>query len=604
MNVQIVLLFLACLICGGAIGFWMAAKFRRLERDAARAEGRGDADAEVARLTERCAQQEEGIRSQSGKIQRLDEELAKAGTRGSELERHNAQLLERVESLPKLEAAHAEALRANTSLAEQLTSQREITARFESAARSAADVHAQLQQRIDELTTSEGAIRENLAAREVQLSDSRQQCARLQVELQASKREREDLFQSSQQLQSLAESLRSEVGRLTSDTARMQATIDAERQASQSLAAGREILLAQFKTLSAEVLEEKSKAFTEQNSSALTQLLSPMKEQFAACTNEFKEVNRIAGQERVALGEQFKALVQQSQAVGVQAENLTKALKGDQKTQGTWGEIVLESLLELAGLVEGTHFDCQRSFSTEEEGRSIPDVVLKLPNERHLVIDAKMSLTAYERAVSCTAAEEREAYLKQHVNSVRAHIKALASKNYQEIYQLKSLDFVLLFVPVESAFAAAVSNDNQLFRDAWDKNVIVVSPSTLLFVVRTVAYLWRQETQVRNVRDIAKRGAALYDKLCGFVSDLEDVGKHMARSRSAYESAFKKLRTGEGNVIRQAEMLKELGVKPTKKLAESLLDDDMAGGTLLEEPTEAQSPAEPSESSASLENAE
>ena len=328
----------------------------------------------------------------------------------------------------------------------------------------------------------------------------------------------------------------------------------------------------QFKSLAGDILEEKSKRFTEQNATALGKLLSPVREQLTAFQQKVDEAYRTEGQERSALGEQLKQLVHLNQTLSTDAQNLTRALKGDQKLQGTWGEIVLDTVLERAGLIEGTHYERQAPFESAELKRAIPDVVLRLPGDRQLVIDAKVSLTAYERCASATSSEERELHIKQHLASVRSHIRSLSEKNYQQLYQLKSLDFVLMFIPLEPAFAAAVSHDELLFKDAWDRNVIVVSPSTLLFVVRTVAYLWRQEHQARNVMEIARRGAALYDKLSSFVNDLEDVGKRIQQTVKAYDGAMHRLAIGDGNLIRQAEMLRDLGVKPSKQLPTELVE--------------------------------
>jgi DNA recombination protein RmuC len=329
-----------------------------------------------------------------------------------------------------------------------------------------------------------------------------------------------------------------------------------------------------------------------QNATALGHLLDPVREQLHAFHTKVDEVYRTEGQERTALGEQLKQLVQLNQSLSVDAQNLTRALKGDQKTQGTWGEIVLDTVLEQAGLVEGTHYDRQTAFAGEDQKRSIPDIVIRLPGDRQLVIDSKVSLTAYERSAAATGAEERDMHIRQHVTSLRSHIRSLSEKNYQQLYNLRSLDFVMLFLPLEPAFAAAVSHDNLIFREAWDRNVILVSPSTLLFVVRTVAYLWRQETQSRNVVEIAKRGAALYDKLCGFVEDLEEVGKRIQQTGKAYDGAMRKLAVGDGNVIRQAEMLRDLGVKPSKQLPVPLVDKALskAQQSLL---SEAEAPIDP-----------
>ena len=261
-----------------------------------------------------------------------------------------------------------------------------------------------------------------------------------------------------------------------------------------------------------------------------------------------------------------------NKTVSQEANNLTKALKGSNKTQGNWGELILERVLETAGLRKGEEFDVQESHTTGDGKRLQPDVVLHLPEDRHLVIDAKATLVAYEDYANAEDDKHREAALKRHLDAVRAHIKGLSDKNYQDLYGLKSLDFVLMFIPIEPAFMLAVTHDRELFMDAWNKNVLLVSPSTLLFVVRTVASLWRQEAQNRNAQDIAKRGAELYDKLAGFVEDMESLGTRLSQAQKDYDGAINKLSTGKGNVIRQAEMLKKLGVKPNKSLPSPMVE--------------------------------
>jgi DNA recombination protein RmuC len=247
-------------------------------------------------------------------------------------------------------------------------------------------------------------------------------------------------------------------------------------------------------------------------------------------------------------------------------------LKGQAKTQGTWGELILERVLETSGLSKGIHYEAQASHARDDGSRAQPDVVIRLPEGRHLVVDAKASLLAYDEYVNADSDLAREVALKRHLESVRGHIKGLSGKNYQELYQLKSLDFVLMFVPVEPAFMLAISHDSELWQDAWAKNVLLVSPSTFLFVVRTVAHLWRQEQQNRNAQDIAKRGGELYDKLVGFVGDLDAVGLRLNQAKDSYDKAYGKFTAGRGNVIRQAERLKELGVKPSKMQPQDLIE--------------------------------
>jgi DNA recombination protein RmuC len=261
-----------------------------------------------------------------------------------------------------------------------------------------------------------------------------------------------------------------------------------------------------------------------------------------------------------------------NQALSEDAKNLTSALKGSAKTQGNYGELILERVLEASGLRKGEEYVSQEIQTTADGKRLQPDVVINLPEGRHLVVDAKVSLVAYEQYSSADTDALREVALKRHLESVRNHVKTLAEKKYQSLYALQTLDFVLMFVPIEPAFMVAVTNDRELFMNAWQKNVCLVSPSTLLFVVRTVAHLWRQEAQTRNAQEIARRGGELYDKLVGFVTDLNRVGEQLKSAQGAFDEAEKKLVTGKGNVIRQAEMLRDLGVKPVKQLPRPLLE--------------------------------
>ena len=339
------------------------------------------------------------------------------------------------------------------------------------------------------------------------------------------------------------------------------------------LQSAREELTSQFKNLANDILEEKSKRFSEQNQQSLGQLLEPLKTRLQEFQGKVEQVYVQEGKDRSALAEQVRQLMELNRTVSQEANNLTRALKGSNKTQGNWGELILERVLETAGLRKGEEFDVQESHTTSDGKRLQPDVVLHLPEDRHLVIDAKATLVAYEDYANAEDDKHREAALKRHLEAVRTHIKGLSEKNYQDLYGLKSLDFVLMFIPIEPAFMLAVTHDRDLFMDAWNKNVLLVSPSTLLFVVRTVASLWRQEAQNRNAQDIAKRGAELYDKLAGFVDDMESLGTRLTQAQKDYDNAINKLSTGKGNVIRQAEMLKKLGVKPNKSLPAGIVDN-------------------------------
>ena len=333
----------------------------------------------------------------------------------------------------------------------------------------------------------------------------------------------------------------------------------------------KEALGNQFKTLANEILEEKSKRFTEQNQTNIGTLLEPLKARLREFQGKVEEVYIQEGKDRSALAAQVKQLVDLNQVLSQDAKNLTSALKGSAKIQGNWGELILERVLESSGLRKGEEYLVQDSQVREDGTRAQPDVVINLPDEKKLVVDSKVSLNAYERYASADTDAERTVALRQHVESVRGHIRALSEKQYQALYG-RSLDFVLAFIPIEPAFMLAVANDNDLFMEAWRKNVLVVSPSTLLFVVRTVAHLWRQEQQSRNAQDIARRGGELYDKLCGFVEDLQQVGKGINQAQKAYDQAHNKFSLGRGNVIRQAELLREMGVKPSKTLPANLVE--------------------------------
>jgi DNA recombination protein RmuC len=327
-----------------------------------------------------------------------------------------------------------------------------------------------------------------------------------------------------------------------------------------------------FKSLASEVLEEKSKRFTEQNQTSLDQVLEPLKTRL----EDFQARIEAARMEQVRGGEKLSAhidkLFESNIKIGDQANNLAVALRGSSKAQGAWGELILERTLQAAGLRPGHEYDAQQGYAAENGTRSQPDVVIHLPGDRHLVIDSKVSLVHHGAYNTAESESARSLAADSHCSSVRTHIRGLADKNYQTLYGLNSIDFVIMFLPFESAFMLAVSRDEKLWEQAWQRNVLLVSPSTLLFVLRTVASLWRQEQQKRNVEEIARRGAELYNKLAGFVADFTKMGERLDQAKTSYDDALSKLHTGSGNVIRQAEMLRTLGVKPTKQIPQGLIE--------------------------------
>ncbi|HRF65934.1 MAG TPA: DNA recombination protein RmuC [Ignavibacteria bacterium] len=333
----------------------------------------------------------------------------------------------------------------------------------------------------------------------------------------------------------------------------------------------------EFENLAGRILEDKSRKFTEQNKENLDTILNPLKERIADFEKKVNDVYITETKERAALAEQLRYLHELNKQMSEEANNLTKALKGDTKTQGNWGEYILESILEKSGLVKGREFVIQETIKSDDGMNLRPDVIVNLPDNKSMIIDSKVSLTAYESYCSSDEKPVKEKALAEHINSIRKHIKGLSPKEYQNLYGLQSLDFVLMFIPIEPAFALAVQNDAALFYDAFGKNIIIVSPSTLLATLRTISSIWKQEKQNRNALEIAKKGGELYDKLSAFVDDLIEVGTRMKRANESYESAMKKLSEGRGNIIGRAENLKLMGAKASKsidpRIVERSIDD-------------------------------
>jgi DNA recombination protein RmuC len=361
-----------------------------------------------------------------------------------------------------------------------------------------------------------------------------------------------------------------QAAQLRSQVAALDATLTAERAAQTRLEDGRDLMADQFRVLANDILEEKSRRFTEQNQANLGQLLDPLKTRLQEFQSKVDQVYVQESKDRSALAQQVTSLLEMNQRLADEAKDLTQALKGSSKTQGDWGEVVLERILEAAGLRRDHEYTMQETIAREDATRARPDVILHLPGNRKLVIDAKVSLVDYGTFCSTTDEALRKHAAARHCASLREHIRDLAARNYQRLPGLETLDFVILFVPIEPAFLLALETDSTLWVDAWEKNILLVSPSTLLFVVRTVAHLWKQEEQVRNVQQIAERGAALYDKFVGFVDELSIVGAQLDKTRNAYDAAFDKLTSGRGNLVRQVEMLRALGVQPLKRLPRQL----------------------------------
>jgi DNA recombination protein RmuC len=498
------------------------------------------------------------VLSRSRQRQALSEAAAAALEASTQLQVEVSILKERASRIPELEGLLA-------------TSVQTLNAANERKAKLESEIL-----RLPELETRRALTADALEQVTAAAADLRTLSARQTAELSA---ERENLVSYRSRLEDLQrrfDSKSAEASALAIEVAQLRNTLEAERSVSQEKLAllldAKQALTDQFKALANEILEEKSKRFTEQNQTNLGALLDPLRLKITEFQTKIEDNYVKEGRDRSALGEQVRQLMELNQHLSEDAKNLTRALRGSSKAQGTWGEWILEKVLEASGLRKGEEYVVQSSHTREDGSRALPDVILHLPEGRSLVIDSKVSLVAYEEFAVTENEAERAAAGKRHMESIRGHIKGLSGKNYQTLYSLNSLDFVLLFVPIEPAFMLAVASDRDLFMDAWNRNVLLVSPSTLLFVVRTVAHLWRQEAQSRNAQEIAKRGAELYDKFVGFVEDMNSLGNRLKQAQNDYDDAFGKLANGRGNLVGQAQKLRQLGVKPSKSLAPALVE--------------------------------
>jgi len=329
----------------------------------------------------------------------------------------------------------------------------------------------------------------------------------------------------------------------------------------------------EFENLANKILEEKAAKFTEQNKENLKQILDPLQEKIQVFEQKVENSNKENTERHIKLGEQLKYLHEQNVKISTEAINLTKALKGESKTQGNWGELILERVLEKSGLEKGREYELEKSFNTEnkDKKRLRPDVIIYLPDNKRMIVDSKVSLTAYEKYVNTENDVEKQVHLKEHINSLNRHVQQLSDKKYEDIYEIESPDFVLLFVPVEPAFAVAVNHDNELYNKAFEKNIVIVTPSTLLATLRTIDSMWNNEKQQQNALEIAKQAGALYDKFDGLMNDLTKVGKKMDDAKSEYKNAMNKLFEGSGNLIRRVEKIKKLGAKAKKQLPEAIV---------------------------------
>jgi DNA recombination protein RmuC len=326
----------------------------------------------------------------------------------------------------------------------------------------------------------------------------------------------------------------------------------------------------EFENLANKILEEKSEKFTKSNKENIENILTPLYKKI----KEFEEKVELSQKENIsihsALKEQLLTLQSQNLKITQEAENLTKALKGDSKMQGNWGELVLERVLEKSGLEKDREYSVQQSFQREDGSRVMPDVIINLPDGKKMVVDSKVSLTDYERYTNAEE-DDKPKFLKDHINSLRRHVEQLSAKKYEDLYEMESPDFVLMFVPIEPAFAIAINEDNSLYNKAFEQNIVIVTPSTLLATLRTIDTMWSNEKQQRNALEIARQAGALYDKFVGFMQDLTQVGKKMDDAKGEYKNAMNKLFDGRGNIVTSIEKLRTMGAKAKKALPEPIL---------------------------------
>ena len=342
----------------------------------------------------------------------------------------------------------------------------------------------------------------------------------------------------------------------------------------EELAKQQEELENKFELLANRILDKKSEKFTLQNKENIQNILNPLQEKIKVFEDKVDKTHKESIDYHAALRQQIIGLKELNLQMSKEAVNLTKALKGDSKTQGNWGELILERVLEKSGLEKDREYFLEKSFNVDDENKTRvrPDVIINLPDNKKMIVDSKVSLTAYEQYVNSDDEDEKAHFLKEHITSLNRHVSQLSEKKYEDLYEIESPDFVLLFIPVEPAFAVAINADNELYNKAFEKNIVIVTPSTLLATLRTIDTMWNNEKQQRNAIEIARQAGALYDKFEGFVTDLTKVGKKMDEAKTEYKGAMNKLVEGRGNLITSVEKIKKLGAKAKKALPQNIIE--------------------------------
>ena len=383
-------------------------------------------------------------------------------------------------------------------------------------------------------------------------------------------KEKEELLLQVQQLRIENGIQAQQLARAEADFGNLQEKLDSQKKEMENL---QQKFTSEFESIAAKILKQNTVEFSASNQKSIAELLTPLKEKIQVFEKKVEDTYEKGLKDQTDLKAELKKLHDLNLKISDEANNLTKALKGDVKKQGNWGEVILERILERSGLTEGREYTKQESVLSENGQRFQPDVVIHLPDQKHIVVDSKVSLVAYERLVNADLDKDRVAFVKEHLLSVRSHIKILSEKHYQHSPSFNSPDFVLLFIPIESSFSIAVQEDQDLFSYAWDNKVVIVSPSTLLATLRTIASIWQQENQTRNALEIARQSGALYDKFVSFISDMESIGKSLESTRKTYDQATNKLYSGSGNLVKRAENIRKLGAKTTKELPPEMIGE-------------------------------
>ncbi len=409
---------------------------------------------------------------------------------------------------------------------------------------------------------------------EKELTASKNEAEKIQVQLEERlsniKHEKDNLQEKLEKEEALTTQQADRLARAEVEFANLKEKLATQKQEIEEL---QKKFTTEFENIAHKILKQNSQEFTQVNQKNIGEILNPLKEKIQTFEKKVEETYEKGIKDQTDLKAELKKLHDLNLKISDEATNLTKALKGDVKKQGNWGEVILERILERSGLTEGREFEKQESVTGEDGSRLQPDVVIHLPEQKHIVVDSKVSLIAYERWVNEADEDEKKKHIKDHLLSIKTHVKTLSEKHYQKAIGLNSPDFVLLFVPIESSFSVAIEADQELFSFAWDNKVVIVSPSTLLATLRTIASIWQQENQTRNAFEIARQGGALYDKFVNFIADLEKIGANLDTTRKNYDAAMNKLNDGRGNLVRSAEKLKELGAKASKELPQKFLDE-------------------------------